>query len=121
MIKDTRWNELFSGVDDNLLKNWVKFNRTNPRVYGLFLQFAREAKASGRKYFSHWMIAQRIRWYSTIETTGSDYKLSNDFIALYARYLVYLRPEFEGFFKLKKMKKFRTATIMRFVEEEKIA
>jgi hypothetical protein len=98
-----RAKKLFD-CDKKLLEKFKEFHKLNPDVYKLFKKFAIEAKGSGRQRFSHWMIANRIRWYTTIETRGSDYKLSNDFIALYARLLIYHRPEFEGFFLIKKMK-----------------
>ena len=101
--KEEKIKELFN-CDKHLLEKFKKFHSDNPDVYSLFKKFAFEAKNSGRERFSHWMIANRIRWYTAIETTGSEYKLSNDFIALYARLLVYHHPEFQGFFLLKQMK-----------------
>ena len=98
-----RADELFS-CSPKLLEKFKQFHVDNPLVYDLFKRFADEAKSSGRQRFSHWMIANRIRWYTSVETHGSEYKLSNDFISLYARLLVYHCPEFEGFFMFKKMK-----------------
>jgi hypothetical protein len=97
-------NTLFSGCDELLLARFKKFHLENPVVYDLFVKFATEAKNSNRVRFSHWMIINRIRWYSAIETTGEKYKISNDFIALYARLLVYHDESFFKFFSLKEMK-----------------
>jgi hypothetical protein len=108
---DDRFKSLFSEVDKNLFKKFFEFHFENPGVYDLFEKFALQAKAANRPRFSHWMIAQRIRWYTNIETTGTDYKLSNDYIAMYARLLVYAIPELEGFFQLKKMKSCRKSTV----------
>jgi hypothetical protein len=101
------WAMLFREADPRLAEKFKVFHRKNPVVYALFIKFSQEAKASGRKRFSHWMIANRIRWYSLVETSGKAYKLSNDYIALYARLLVHDHPEFKGFFMLKPMKKVR--------------
>ncbi len=96
--------------DPRLLKKFLEYHSKNPELYKLFKEFAYSAKIKGqRKRFSIWMIANRIRWYSQVETTGHEFKVSNDYLALYARLLIYEYPEFEGFFQLKTMKKRRTA------------
>jgi hypothetical protein len=92
---------LFSDVSKELLAAFKEFHAANPHIYELFKKYATEAKASGRSRFSHWMIINRIRWYTNVETAGDDFKISNDFIAIYARLLVWQMPEFEGFFLLK--------------------
>jgi len=103
-----RATALFGGTDEKLLAKFRAFNKNNLDVYKLFEKFTFEAHDSGREYYSHWAIAQRIRWYTSIETTGADFKLSNDYIALYARLVVYRNPSLDGFFKFKKMKKVRS-------------
>jgi hypothetical protein len=34
---------------------------------------------------SAWLIVNRIRWETTVETSSGDFKISNNFIAYYAR------------------------------------
>ena len=96
--------ELFGGCDVSLLESFKKFHKENPKIYELFEKFSDDAKRAGRKRFSHWMIINRIRWYTSVETTGVEFKISNDFITMYARLLTLRRPEFDGFFSLKKLK-----------------
>jgi len=103
IMNDDRAALLFDGCSPELIRKFEKFHEQNPGVYSLFLRFTKEAKAAGRPRFSGWMIANRIRWYTSIETKGEDCKISNDFIAVYVRLIVYLFPEFEGFFQLKRM------------------
>jgi hypothetical protein len=93
--------------DEELAKSFLKFHESNPDIYDAFERFSREALKSGLKRCSHWLIVNRIRWYTDIETTGSKFKISNDYIALYARLLIHQFPEFDGFFTLKKMKAYR--------------
>lgn len=102
-----KWQEYFGDCDPVLLNDFRKYHQENKELYGLFLKYAREAKASGRERFSVWMIANRARWYSQVETSGKDYKVSNDYLALYARLIMYQYPEYEGFFLIKRMKKKR--------------
>jgi len=40
-----------------------------------------------------------------IVTTGDDYKISNDLIALYARLFMHHYPQYDGFFRTKPMKR----------------
>jgi hypothetical protein len=52
------------------------------------------------------MIANRIRWETSIETYSvEEYKISNDYIALYARKFMQDHPSYDGFFKIKEMKR----------------
>ena len=95
--------ELFSDADPVLKATFKRFNKKNPHVYKLFEEFSLQAFERKSQY-SHWAIAQRIRWYTNIETTGCDFKLSNDLIALFARLVVYRNPALRNFFTFKKMK-----------------
>jgi hypothetical protein len=89
----------------DLKQKFDEWNKENPEVYALFKRFSFEAISKGHKRLSAWMIANRIRWETTIATTGNDYKISNDFIALFARKFMEDYPEHEGFFKTKTMKR----------------
>jgi hypothetical protein len=107
-MSDLRFASLFSGASPKLVERFLKYHGENPELYKMFEKFAFDAMRSGRKRFSIWMIANRIRWYSMIETTGKEFKVSNDYLACYARFLIWKHPEFEGFFQIKEMKRNRT-------------
>lgn len=98
---------LFSDIDPLLLKKFKTYHAENPHVYIRFLKLAKEMKRTGRKRYSQWIIINKMRWDSDIKTKDEVFKISNDYIALYARMVVYNHPEFSGFFELKKMKKVR--------------
>ncbi len=102
-IDQERFNKIFKDCSPKLLKTFREWHVFNPHVYELFLKYSLEAKNSGRTRFSGWLIANRIRWYTTIETKGDDFKLSNDFIALFTRLVIYKNPQLEGLFQLKKL------------------
>lgn len=99
-----RWTELTEGADPDLKQRFLEYHRENPALYSKFKEYAFEAKRSGRSRFSIWMIANRVRWYTQIETTGAEFKVSNDYLALYARLLACDYPVFENFFSFKRMK-----------------
>lgn len=88
-----------------LKEKFELFHEENPHVYDMFCKFTMQAINRGHKRLSAWMVANRIRWETSIETTGNEYKISNDFIALYARKFMEDHPEHEGFFKIKAMKR----------------
>lgn len=105
---DPRYLRLFGDVSLELLKKFKLFHAENPQIYEAFKRFSIEIKKSGRKHYSHWAVANRVRWHFDTEVKGGwTYKLSNDFITVLARMFVWNHPEFEGFFKLKKCKKNR--------------
>jgi hypothetical protein len=84
---------------------WVKWHQTNPEFFVLFERFTAEALRRGHKNLSGWLIANRVRWETSIVTTGNDYKISNDFIALFARLYMVRNQQHVGFFRTKRMKR----------------
>jgi len=83
---------------------WWEWHKNNPQVYEKFKLYTFDAISSGRKNYSHWAIINRIRWNAEIETSGGDFKISNDYICFYARLFHAQFPEYDGFFKLKPLK-----------------
>jgi len=88
-------------------QRWLDWHAANPHVYELFKHFAFEAIGKGHKRLSAWLVVNRIRWETTVETSGDDFKLSNDFIAYYARLFMDDYPEHRGFFRTKPLKEER--------------
>ena len=89
----------------SLLNKFNDWHRDNPEVYELFKKFTFEAINRGHQHLSAWLIVGRIRWETSVVTHGDDYKISNDFIALYSRKFMRDHPEHDGFFKTKPMKR----------------
>jgi len=62
------------------------FHAENPHVYKMFLKYSRTVKGMGYEKFSAKAVFERLRWYYAFETkSNNDFKLNNDFTALYAR------------------------------------
>ena len=80
---------------------WAKLN---PDVINLALKFAREARRSGRQRYSIKTIVERIRWHTTVETRGDDFKINNNHAGYLVRLLIRLDPSLDGFFELRAMK-----------------
>ncbi|MEQ1920411.1 MAG: hypothetical protein ABL955_14570 [Elusimicrobiota bacterium] len=82
------------------------YDKTNPRVYELFKQFAEEAMASGSRIGSK-AIYERIRWEIAVKTKREPgmplLKLNNNYTAYYARKLLDENPGVWGhFFEFRK-------------------
>ena len=81
-----------------------KFHFANPHIYQTFSIYSWDAAKAGHKVFSHWLIMNRIRWDSLIQTDGEKYKIPNEYIAFYARMFMIRHPQLGAFFKIKRMK-----------------
>lgn len=86
-----------------LEEKFETYHKENPRVYELFVRFAKEALNSGYKTFSANAIFERIRWYVSVETVGDSFKLNNNYRPYYARKLMLDQSEFEGFFNTRSL------------------
>ena len=82
---------------------WWEWHKANPHVWQYFERFAFEAVNRKRKKISHWLIINRIRWETSIVTSGEDFKISNDYIAFYARLWKAKHPEHKDLFNTKRM------------------
>jgi hypothetical protein len=85
-------------------REWWAWHKANPAVWEQFERFSLEAVRRGRSKISHWLIVNRIRWETSIVTTGVDFKISNDHIAFYARLWRVKYPEHGNLFQIKRMK-----------------
>lgn len=85
-------------------QEWWEWHKANPHVYDLFKHFTFRAIERGHTKLSAWLIINRIRWETAIETKGGDFKISNDYIAYYSRLFMAHHPRYKGFFVIKKMK-----------------
>ena len=81
-------------------KQFALFHRTNPQVYRELERRARELADKGVPHFGVSLLYEAMR-YSALATEGKDFKLNNNHRALYARLLIYRRPELAGRIELR--------------------
>jgi hypothetical protein len=86
-------------IIDNMDDRFWEYHRANPHVFILFARFAMQVKHNGHDHYSAKAIFERVRWHFSVETTGEDFKLNNNYTSRYARLLAEEYPEFEGFFR----------------------
>lgn len=103
----TEQQDLFIGDDLSTGKYWKEFeefHNANPDVFRMFTNYAFDAIRLNRKNFGAAMIIQRIRWYCMVETTGSEFKVNNNYSPYYARLFELKFPHYKGFFKTRAIK-----------------
>lgn len=83
---------------------WWKWNKQNPHVWDLFEKYTFQAIESGLTSYSHWFIVNRIRWDFEVVTKSGEFKISNNYIAFYARLFHAYHPKYSGFFTIKPFK-----------------
>jgi len=80
-------------------RQFRKFHEENPEVWNLFRKFTHLLISRGFKNHSADAVVHRIRWHTTVETTGSEYKIGNNFVTCYARLFHKTYPEHGDFFR----------------------
>lgn len=80
-------------------ERFEKFDREYPEVWRLFERFAFELIERGWPHYSADAIVHRIRWHFEIERKADDFKINNNFVALYARKWARLHPVHADFFE----------------------
>lgn len=90
-------------MDAPRYQRWKTFHAANPQVYELFQRFAVDAlRMERRKRFGARVIWERLRWYTQVETNGTDFRLNDHYPPYYARLLMLERPDdFGDFFELR--------------------
>lgn len=90
----------FSITTRTITERFERFHEENPHVYDEIVRLARVARSRGRDRWSINGIFEVLRW-SRMVTGGDDFKLSNDYRALYAREVMRREPDLDGFFSLR--------------------
>jgi hypothetical protein len=89
-----------------------RFHRENPHVYDRLVRLARvwNQRRPGRKMGMK-MLFEVLRWEvntgtqvgSAVSTTGDDFKLNNNYHALYARLIMHREPDLDGLFETRRL------------------
>ena len=88
---------------EHIKLRFKEYHNDNPKVYDLFVRFAKDVKAAKMGRYSAKSIFERIRWHVEIETVGEKFKLNNNYTAYYARKMMKEHPEFQGFFIVREL------------------
>ena len=83
---------------EHLKEKWWAWHLKNPEVCELFDKFTFHAIRESQEDTA-WMIINR-GWETSVVTYGNPFKISNDFISMYARYFIDI-PNIRDFLKPK--------------------
>lgn len=87
----------------DIKSKFKEFHRTNPQIYRILVDLAREAKNAGKTKIGIAMLWEVMRWNIFITTNGKEkYKLNNDYKAFYARLIMEQENDLNGIFELRK-------------------
>lgn len=89
------------------MKLFKDYDKENPQIYKAFVDIAKQAKHRGFKNYSAKGVFELIRWHSSI-SASQNFKLNNIYSPYYARKMMLEYPEFQGFFRLRKVKSCQT-------------
>lgn len=80
-------------------QRFKSFDKANPHVYETLKRISLDMKCRGVTKWSIKAAYEILRWMAAMQTVGENFKLSNDFHALYARKLMAEEPQLDGFFE----------------------
>ena len=88
----------------NIQLNFERFHQQNHHVLRYVVRIAQELKKRGFTRAGMKLIFERLRWLYAWQTRGDDYKLNNNYTAYYARVVMLICPDLDGFFKVRKQR-----------------
>jgi hypothetical protein len=86
--------------------NFQKYDEDNTEIWKMFVHLSKQTRAKGFNHYSAKGIFELIRWHTSVK--GNDYfKINNNYHADYARKMMRVHKEFEGFFRVRELKAIR--------------
>lgn len=91
-------NQLELFTDD-----FLKYHHDNPEIYRAFKRYAFRAINRGYRHWGAKSVFEVIRWETGL-TGNDDFKVNNNYTALYARMFMDEYPQYAGFFRTRESK-----------------
>jgi hypothetical protein len=93
-----------SEADATIQERFEMFHAQNPWVLRAYEKLATDWVAKGNKRLGIGMLTEIIRWQYGRQTTGSDFKLDNNFRSRYARLIMDRNPGWAGLFETRELR-----------------
>lgn len=78
-----------------------EFHSENPAVYTELTALARQLQMRGHSRYGMKGLFEVLRWKRAMTTTGSVFKLNNNYTALYSRLIMHNNSGLKGFFNIR--------------------
>lgn len=88
---------------DDLESRFMRFHVDHPHVYRRLVAMAREWLRAGRKHGGIKMFWEALRYESGIQASDGQFKLNNSYPSRYARLIMRLEPDLNGFFETREL------------------
>ena len=86
---------------ETISERFRSFHELNPHVYESLVGMAMRLRRNGRLKWGLKGLFEVLRWSQAIATQGDEYRLNNNYTALYARLIMEQEPALEGFFDVR--------------------
>lgn len=92
-------------MSDSIEHDFWAFHRANPHVYQRLRTLAVQLKERGHSKLGIGMLFEVVRWQTMMRTSdpSSEFKLNNNYRALYARLLMESESELAGIFETRQL------------------
>ena len=88
------------------LSDFEQYDAAHPAIWKAFEEFTFKAIDKGFKNYGAKSIIELIRWHTGINAEfPNGFKISNNHAPDYARKFMILHPNFNGYFRIKKLRK----------------
>lgn len=94
----------FPEDESSIDARFVQWLKDCPSVWPLYVRTCEQVRAAGFLHYSSDAVGHRLRWFFNIEQRDGDFKINNDFTSRLARKLLAERPDFAGFFELRRLR-----------------
>lgn len=98
-----------SFLDDPIDVRFRAFHHANPHVLTRIVELAREWQAAGHDKCSMELLFAKLRWEHGIQTRGDAFQLNDHYTSRYARLVMELHADLDGFFHIRQTRAERTA------------
>ena len=101
------FDEALADYPSDSIQLFREYHDERPEIYYHFKKYSMQMYQSRRNHYGAKGVMERIRWDYALRYPEEDFKISNSFISMYARLLMFERPEMEGFFRTKRVRGIR--------------
>lgn len=90
--------------EDRIDREFAAFHAENPSVMTELVRLTREARTRGLQRVGMKMLFEVVRWDHALRTSGSAFRLNNNFTSRYARAIMAAHPDLAGVYEVRELR-----------------